>query len=309
MEQIAGAEPPVPASAGGIVYVVDAASTLETQQLMLEIRTSRKRRDGTWGKLYRAYVDRDALASFPDPADRKILSLIAGATLGGSWTKYYHPFTSSAVPVDCAVPEAAAGVLLPLLCATGRCLLRVDPESETGEPLAWNGEPWEVWLEVREEAAGDCLVTGSLRRGQERLPPGMSALFLRPGLVFASGQVSRLESESAFRWIPLLCPGGALRAPAAEREDLLERLLSSPDLPRFDLPESMQIEEMRTPPRPRLRLRPPRGAPQQWLFADLSFLYGGHEVAFRSRAAGSTNGRSGDSCCATPRPRSGAPAA
>ncbi|HEX9943279.1 MAG TPA: SNF2-related protein [Thermoanaerobaculia bacterium] len=274
------ASAPAAAPAREILYLLDAPSTLESQQLTLEVSTARRKNDGSWGKLYRLYLSREDLSRIPDPDDRQILSLLAGATYGGLWMKYYQPFISDLVPTHCEIPLSAASVLLPMLCATGRFRLRLDYESEAHEPLAWNGdEPWELWLEVREDGkGGDCQVAAALRRGEERLPPGQPALVLRSGFVITAGQVSRLAGDGGFRWTPLLPPAKPLRVPAAERDDLIERLLASPDLPRLDLPESMRVKEARPVPRPRLRLLAPDRHPPHWPCAELSFLYDGREV-------------------------------
>jgi hypothetical protein len=273
---------PAPAQASSLVYVIDVRATLQRQQLTLEVLTGRRKRDGSLGKLYWLHLNRGDVPRLPDPADRKILSLIAGGQQGGTWTTWYsganHP-----IPIPCEIPEAAASVLIPMLCATGRCRLRLDPASQAGEPVTWNGDhgPWELWLDVREEKGGDCVVTGSLRRGEERLALREPVLLLASGFVMtADGQVSRLDAGDAFRWIYLLRQTETLRVPAAEREELLERLLAAPDLPRLDLPESMRVEEVRPEPRPKLRLlSPDKRQPNEWPRAELSFLYNGREVA------------------------------
>src|SRR5215203_1653742 len=270
--------PLAPYPAGSILYVIDLPGTLKTQQLALELLTGRKKRDGSWGKLYRLNLNRGDIPSLPDPADRKILSLIAGASLGGVWTNWYYPGVSH-IPSPCTVQGEAASLLLPLLCDTGRCRMGAGPEAEA-EPLAWNEEhPWELWLEVREDEGGNCVVAGSLRSGEERLAPGQTAFLLPGGCLYIDGQISRLTPDDARRWFPLLRENGVLRVPAADREELLRRLLASPGLPRLDLPESMRFEETRPTPRPRLRLLPAKGLPNEWPRAELAFLYGDQEVA------------------------------
>ncbi|HEV2845844.1 MAG TPA: SNF2-related protein [Thermoanaerobaculia bacterium] len=276
------APPPPPPRANSILYMVDAPSTLESQKLTLRILTGRKKRDGSWGKLHPLTLHREEIHHLADSADREILALLAGAAKGGILARYYsHYSDNNFVPAHCEIPDAAADVLLPLASGTGRLHLAFDLESEEilGEPLAWNQEqPWELRVEVQEEPRGDCRVAASLFRNGERLAPGKRALLIGSGLVFADGQGSRLP-PGASRWFPLLHPGGDLRVPAADREELLERLLAAPDLPRLDLPESLRVEEVRPVPRPRVRLLPPSPKwPHTWPQADISFLYGGHEV-------------------------------
>lgn len=275
---VAAGSPPPPATDREFLYLLDVQSTLKTQQITLDVLTGHRKRDGNWSKqISRPYLTRGQIPSLPDPDDRKILSLIAGATQNSHW-QWYMPSASSLIPSPCEVPPATADILLPLLCATGRFRLRTGSDLLEGEPLVWNGdEPWELWLEVHEEKRGDCQVTGELRRGEEYLEPGKTALVLHAGFVVTGGQVTRLANREASRWLPLLHPERALRVPAAERDDLLEHLLTFSDLPRLDLPESMRFEELRPAPRPRLRLLQP-DLPNGWPRAELSFSYDGHTV-------------------------------
>jgi hypothetical protein len=289
--KLAAARLPIPAPAAAtreFLYLLDVPKILNGHHLILDVLTGRRKRDGSWGtQLSRPYLSRDQVTTLPDPDDRKILSLLAGGTYNGLWQQWNMPSASSPIPVPCEIPPATADLLIPLLCATGRFFLRPGPELTLGEPLAWNGdEPWEICLEVLEEKRGDCLLTGSLRRGEQRQTE--PALLLPPGFVVYDGQVSPFASPAetgVFRWTPLLHAEKALRVPAAERDDLLEHLLTAPDLPRLELPESMRIEETRPTPRPRLRLRPPDG-PNAWPRAELSFLYDGREVPAGAQGRG-----------------------
>ena len=269
---------PAPAPASSLLYVIDAPATLESQQLTLQVLTGRKKRDGSWGKLYQLSLFRSDIPRLPDPADRKILSLLAGATQGGS-RMWYYPGVSSQVPTSCVIPTEVAGVLLPQVCATGRCRLRFDAKrADELEPVTWSDLPWEIRLEVAEAKGGGCAVGGSILRGEELLPPSQPALLLPGGFLYAAGQISQLLPEDAHRWLPLL--HRPLAVPAKEREEMLARLLAAPGLPRLDLPESMRVEEVRPEPRPKLRLlSPDKRQPNDWPRAELSFLYDGREVA------------------------------
>ncbi len=93
-----------------ILYLLDIPSTLRSQQLTVELMARAKKRDGSWGKLQRLSLRREDVPRLPDPADRKILSLLSGATLG-PWPSWYLPTVSN----NCEIPAEAAGILLPLL--------------------------------------------------------------------------------------------------------------------------------------------------------------------------------------------------
>ena len=286
LQKLTAADPlPSPVTAKELLYLLDVQSTYKSQQITLDVLTCHRKRDGSWSKqVSRPYLTRNHIPALRDPADRKILSLIGGASQHNQW-QWYTPGGSSAIPFPCAIPTETVDILLPLLCATGRFRLRTGSDLLEGEDLAWSDEPWELWLEVHEEPKGEHRLTGALRRGEERLKPGTLGLLLPPGFVVIGGQVSRLANSGAFRWTALLGAGKALRVPAAERDDLLEHLLASPDLPRLQLPDSMRFEETRPEPRPRLRLRKPGGY-NAWPRAELSFSYDGHIVAADSSGRG-----------------------
>jgi superfamily II DNA or RNA helicase len=274
------AVPPGSVPVGEILYRVDVPATLKSQKLTLQVQIAQRRRDGELGKPRPLRLTRKELPLVADPDDRKILSLLAGATGGASLGAWYSPYGSHPIPTPAELPGAAAAVLLPLICATGRGRLLRHPAAASDEPLVWDdGEPWELFLEVREQEGGDCTLAGSLRRGDERMDLAQPSLVLQEGLVFANGRVARLATEG-LSWAVRLHAHRALRVPAAEREELLERLLAAPEIPRLDLPEGMRIEETRVPPRPRLRLRPPkkRLIHRDWPDAELSFLYDSREV-------------------------------
>src|SRR3982750_4400153 len=276
---------PLPVTEREFLYLLDVQSTHKSQQITLDVVISHKKRDGSWSKqIPRPYLTRSHIPELRDAADRKILSLIAGASHHNPW-QWYRSGGSSEVPSPCGIPPETADVLLPLLCATGRFRLRPGSDLLEGEDLTWNDEPWELRLEVQEELSWECRLIGALWRGEKPLEPGTTALLLPGGFVVAGGQVSRIANRSALRWMPLLSAERALRVPAADRDDLLEHLLATPDLPRLDLPESMRFEEVRPALKPRLRLLRPDW-PNAWPHAELSFLYDGRTIMAGSPGRG-----------------------
>ncbi len=276
---------PSPVTERELLYLLDVQSTLKSQQITLDVVTSHKKRDGSWSKqVSRPYLLRSHIPEIRDANDRKILSLIGGASHYNPWQRYMYG-GSSEIPSPCAIPPETADILFPLLCATGRFRLRPGSDLLEGEDLAWDDEPWELRLEIQEELSWECRLIGALWRGEKPLEPGTTALLLPGGFVVAGGQVSRIANRSALRWTPLLSAERALRVAAAERDDLLEHLLASPDLPRLDLPESMRFEEVRSALRPRLRLLKP-DRPNAQPRAELSFRYDGQTVMSGSPGRG-----------------------
>jgi len=75
---------PAAASTNEILYVLDIPATIRSQQLTLEVRTARRKLDGSWGKLSLSYVSRDKIPELPDPMDRKILPTGSGRSVPSS---------------------------------------------------------------------------------------------------------------------------------------------------------------------------------------------------------------------------------
>ncbi len=269
--------PAAPApTVGEIVYVVDAPATLESGKLTLEVLAGSRKADGSPGALKPPRITPSQLTLLPDAADSRILSLLTGVSTDGAWSSSYLD-----IATRFSVQDPASLVLIPMLCATGRCRLRRTPGGVV-EPLAWDdGAAWELGLEVREESDSDLAVTGSLRRGERRLDLATPVLVMRSGLLVRGGLAGRHNAADSFGWVSLLRGSGKVPVPAAEAGELLEHLLTAPTTPPLlQLPEALRFEEVRLPPRPRLRLRKPdrwqsyQGSPR----GDLTLLYGGREV-------------------------------
>ena len=279
--QSAGGEPALAWPAGReIVYVVDAAATLAHGGLMLDVCSRDPRKRGGWTQLRRLNVRRTQLPALPDPVDRRLLALLGGARdPDRSWMDNHPSYAGASYRY--LVPEDLHETVVPLICGSGRCWLRQAPGDGELGPLAWDdGAAWTPALDVRSEPrASHYLVTGSLRRGEERMTLATPKLLLAGGLVFTADRVARLDDGGAFAWIAHLRRHGTVRVPLAQGPAFLETLLRLPRLPRLDLPEELSYEEVSVAPRPRLRVRP---APPHWgtrrLRGTLSFDYGGAVV-------------------------------
>jgi hypothetical protein len=279
-----------------IVYVVDVESTLKGSGVALDVAHRHRKRDGGWSKPTGQRFAMSQISSLPDPADRQALALLVGAreqtngygaTYGYSYSSYYD-----SVPCRYHLTEAMQEALLPLLCATGRCLLRPANPGADLRPLRWDDAgPWEFWLKVSPEDGGKrYVVNGELRRGGDTLPLAAPVLLVKGGLVFWEDRVARLNDFGAFHWVALLRNPGPLSVPAGQKDALLAELLRLPGLPRLDLPEELRFEEVSVPPRPRLKVKAPDrgiwGREQEWLRGEVSFDYDGVVVSAKQPGRG-----------------------
>jgi superfamily II DNA or RNA helicase len=269
-----------------VLYAVEALASGRARGVTLGVLYRERRRDGTWGKPKPAGLDPERVRLLPDPADRRILGLLEGAPgIYGSWYPRYGDAVGRYV-----VPPATLETLFPLICATGRCWLKLDEEPEGWRVLRWDdGSPWQFTMTMEADPErGGYAVTGRLQRGDARMDVGAPLLLSAGGVLLVEDTVARLDDGGAFPWIAHLRDLGPVRVPAAQADDLLARLFRLPGLPRLEVPEALRFEEVGGAPTPRLRIRP---GPREWggsrLLGELSFDYAGAAVPAGEPSLGS----------------------
>lgn len=268
-----------------LLYVVDVAGTRSARTPVIELLFRDRKRDGTWAKPQSRRWPRDLPNRLPDADDRHILSVLAGASEFYGYADYgYGTYGYGTLPIRYRLQDPQPAMILPTLCRTGRCRLRLRPEEP--EPqwpmLTWDdAEPWQFRLEVRRADRGDRLeVRGALWRGAERMDLAAPLLLLNSGLLFTREQVARYEHHGAFNWIGLLREQGSLSVPAKQGDDFMAELLRQPRLPPLDVPQELRYEEVTAVPVPHLAIK---GSPHAWererLLGKLNFDYAGILVA------------------------------
>src|SRR4030095_6412587 len=105
-----------------VLYVIDADSMNESAKLFVEVARRERKMNGARSKLKSPRLYPQEIASFTDPMDRRIVAVLFGARqeLGYGYSSYY----SDSTPARFMLSTTLWDVLLPLLCATGRCFLR-----------------------------------------------------------------------------------------------------------------------------------------------------------------------------------------
>jgi superfamily II DNA or RNA helicase len=258
-----------------LVYVVDVARSARNTGLIVDVR-ARERDAGARLRVPGLRV-RD-ITLLRDPADRQILTLVvAAADQYAPWRSYDQPGRMLPRQADVSTIET---VLLPMMCATGRCFVRAAADLAL-VPLVWDGGgPWTFVTAVghAEGGHGNYRVGGAFRRGTETA--GVPMLITATGLVFWPGRVGALADPRVLPWIIHLTHHGPITVPAAQGENFLQKLVSMPVPLELELPDDLRYEEVRIPPGRRLRVR---AAPREWgasrVRGELSFDYGGRVVA------------------------------
>ena len=148
-----------------IIYVVDPSASKVAGAIVLELFSRSRKKNGDWTVNKEFRIAPSQVGSLPDPVDVEAIASI----LGGQEYYVYTYAAASGVAARKAVPHTLALRLIPLIAATGRLFTR-RPPSQDLHPLAWDdGEPWKLWLDVRQDDRDQWKITGSLRRGEERM--------------------------------------------------------------------------------------------------------------------------------------------
>jgi superfamily II DNA or RNA helicase len=163
-------------------------------------------------------------------------------------------------------------MLVPRLCATGRCGLRLQNEAEWF-PIQWDdGEAWQPAFRVRRDAQ-QWVFEGLLRRGSETMAL-TDAARISPGLVFTKTHAARLEAGEMFAWLDALRREKRLVAPEKDGEEFVAHLLNSPHLPPVEVPPELAYEMVDAVPRPQIHIAPLEGYRKR-LVAQVRFAYDG----------------------------------
>src|SRR6185369_8613150 len=251
-------------------------STLFNQVLCLKIETRERLQTGAWGKLKALRASRENIRDMPDPLDREILTALSGAS------QPYSSYYSESIPSVCHLKHSAQDILLPKICATGRCLLRTFSTASLGElpALHWDdGEAWRFRLSVDRQGPY-WVVRGVLQRGDESMDLTEPAILLDGGVVIARGKVAPLNDGGSFAWIALLRREKRIQVPAASGPELVAQLLESTNVPEIDWPEDLRVEEVTAAPRPLLKFSEAKSWNKHVMRGRVSFDYAGSPVPF-----------------------------
>jgi superfamily II DNA or RNA helicase len=231
-----------------VYYIVDA-SVISSDGLFLRVENRERTKSGEWGKLKPCRLGLSQIPGIPGELDREILLALAGAP-----SAYYSD--SEGVPYESRLKHAALDLLLPKICATGRCLLRTMPSSslEEMEALQWDrGDPWRFRVAV-ERQRKEWALRGFLERGGERMDLAEPAVLTEQGVAIAHGRIARFDHGGVFSWAALLKKEKQIKVPVEHGTELVAEIFQGRNPPEIDWPAELQVEEVRTAPRPVLKL-------------------------------------------------------
>lgn len=274
-----------------ILYTLDLAASQASSQPVLSVCTRDRKKDGSYGRVSAAKLQRDQIPLLPLEEDREILAALAGSSEYFAFNGYSGGYPGP-IGASRAIAYPLAATLLPAIARTGRCFTRPSFASEDLTPVAPDGNgPWRFELELREgraEKRGQkpgWVVAGVLRREGESIDVS-TPVMITQGHVIANGRLASLERSDDLTWLMHFRKTGNIHAPAEARDELLATLLSTPGLPKLEVPESLRYEEAAMTPHPSLRIRMAGKTASTRLPADLSFEYEGRTVRASDKSRG-----------------------
>jgi superfamily II DNA or RNA helicase len=233
-----------------ILYVVDPNASKIAGAIVLELFSRSRKKNGEWTVNKEFRIAPSQVGSLPDPVDADAIASI----LGGQEYYVYAYAGSSGAAARKAVPQTLAQRLIPLLAGTGRLFSHKIASADL-QPLAWEGgEPWKLWLDVRQDDRDQWKITGSLRRGAERMLLSEPSLIVEGGFLVAHGKIAPLDDGGAFPWITRLTALKQIPFPDRERDSVMSKLLDLNVVPPLDVDEALKFEERRVEPRLGLRV-------------------------------------------------------
>lgn len=258
-----------------VYYELDVEQSREAEQLVIQTSQRQRRANGQWGKLKPLKLRPGQLDDIEHEDDRRILAYLAGGTpVRTNW--YAQQAETQSLVHRYHVPHELAERILPLICETGRIRL-MDRDARNAKPLAWDEQaPWELTLRVeQDEPEAAWRVVGVLRRGDEVQSLSDVEVIVPGGLVVTGSTISRLHDFDAFGWVSMLRQEESLNVSDSDKHELVERLLDMPVLPRLELPEELQLEQIECEPSFHLTVKTPRSG--RWhmerLKGEVSFDY------------------------------------
>ena len=241
-----------------IFYEIDVSESRSVGQLVIQTSQRQRRANGQWGKLKPLKLRAGKLDEVEHEDDSKILAYLSGGTPERSnWHAQQAEIQTSVFRYR--VPFELCELILPLMCQTGR-VRYLNTQESNQETLAWDeGPAWELTMRVKQDHDEEWKLEGLLKREGETLPAQNCVLLVPGGLVLTQTKIARLRDFDAFEWIDVLTSENGVRVPDGEQQELVDSLLDMPTLPRLDLPEELQLEEVTCDPKPHLTIQSPRG--------------------------------------------------
>ncbi len=250
------------AAARELLYVLRTPLGHEERRLRLTCEVRSPAKEGGWGKRTHLRLERHAIPSLPEIADREILGMLAGVQVADSYGGGFDSWRRDLLPHSFDLEPFQVAALLPALCATGRLraeIVEADSSRQLGPAIAWRPEPWRLRLRLAGSATSQAAplsayqLTSELWQGERRVEAGDRLQWILPGgSLIAAEWASPFDDGGTPEWLELAAPASGLTVPADEVEAWLMALHRLPSVPELALPPEWTLAEGADVVRPRL---------------------------------------------------------
>lgn len=268
-----------------IFYVIDPQHSGTSGLLSVEIGARERKRNGEWGKIKTARIQQTQVAKIPIEEDRRLLSILSGSR-EGNWSSF--GYGNYEMPTRFVVSNQLQPFVLPMMCATGRCVIKPADRRMSHEPVDWDDSiTWRFSLVVRK--VGDEYVLRRVLRNESTEIDFDSALLVTEAIVVGPDhRAARFDVRGSRPWIRALQSSVDVKVPAANARELIAQLVDSPALPDLEVPDELKFEKVTVEPRPQLVVRKPENnyGSLPKLEANLRFDYGGALIDYFDTRSG-----------------------
>jgi len=246
-----------------IAYSISATNVAPV--LTISITYTRPRPKGGWTKPQPLRIERDDISRLARPEDRHLLTLLGARE---AWT-YGQPASRIDYSVM-SLSSVAYEEFLPLLCATGRFVLRSG--ENTSEPLVWDSRMWNlVPRVVVDEAAAEYRLEADLESEEERRRA--SDAVMHPAGIFVVGNsIARFDDRGAGALAATVRGNGPIRVPLEDGDAFVEALLAMKNGSSVELPSDLQWNVVHPEMHPVFRLTRGRWQNEPF-YGQLTFQY------------------------------------
>lgn len=239
-----------------LAYIVDLVASRQAYGFVAELATEQRNSDGTWDLPRALAPTHDDWRAVPDTRDREIAQMLTGAGSQNVYTTAAYPRSGPFV-----LDGDAIATTLRAICDTGRCRIRLAAREQPAGSVAFDpGPAWTLHVRVAPAANGEVVVDGMLRREGEEMPLAEPVVIHNAGILLARGAFSRFDAQGAFPFVLALRDPTRLSVRHSDTHDdlptFLEALYAMPRRPHIELPDALDVTEVRQAPRPGLIIHP-----------------------------------------------------
>jgi superfamily II DNA or RNA helicase len=273
-------------------YVINVADSARQGCLVIDLMQQERMKNGGFGKIKRLSYQSRLASEFAEPLDRRLLQQLEIMSRNAQQATnyyYYHRFDPAVTSVQ--LPAAMQDMILPELCATGRCVWvkQVNQPCQDAPLVTWDaGDSWTFELVVKcDDAKQHWNLMGQFRRGEDTCAVHQATLYLPSGLALIADRLCRTHTASD-AWSHWLHRNRSIAVPYSEGDTFLRQLWESPHVPPLVLPENLPLACVREAPQPRLCVRPPerRFGNSRDMVGEIEFLYSGIPVKMNNTSTG-----------------------